>query len=516
MAARRPRVAPPAAGDGPAIGSLDALLRAAADRWPARPAVEGPAGSLTYAQLDAAVSAAAVGLRSAGAEPGDGVALALSHDVPLYTAPFVCSRAGVMGLLLDTSAPPERWARQLAAVQPTVWVADDAHRERLLAAGAATVVTAGTALPLFDGRGRDADVPALPSDSERTVVLLATSGTTGDPTIVRLTERGLLHVGRAYLDVLDLRGDERSLVVMPLTYIGALSTQTMTMPFVGGCNVLPPHRRPAGAMQRMAAERITLLDAAPAWVTLLLREPPQPVPTWRTLVYGGAPMPASTVRALAGRHPDVALYDVWGLTEAHGPVTASRYDPSRPPPAGSVGRPLSGLKVRAADHRGPLPAGVAGELEVSGPTVGAGTLDEPGGGLRNGWLPTGDIGVVADDGTVRLLDRKKDVILRGGRTVSAREVEALLAAVPGVVDAAVFAVPDALGGEAVAAAIVADTAAALDVGALRRLVSERVGVHAVPRRVARVAELPRNAAGKVDRRALRATLARDDPSTGHR
>ncbi|HVL97930.1 MAG TPA: AMP-binding protein [Egibacteraceae bacterium] len=485
-------------------GSLDALLRAAAARWPDRPAVESPAGSLTYAELDAAVSAAAGGLLAAGARPGDRVAFALSADAPLYAAPFACARIGVTALLLPASLPPPRWAALLARAGPALCVADDAHADRLrAAAGDAAPAPARVALPL-DGSARPGDLPAVPADPDRAVALVATSGTTGHPTIVRLTSRGLLHVGRAYLELLTLGEGERSLVVMPLTYIGVLSTQTMTIILVGGCNVLPADTRPAGALARMAAHRITLLDAVPAWLTLLAREDPVDVPTWRTLVHGGAPMPPATARTLAARHPRVALYDVWGLTEAHGPVTALRYDPARPAPPGTVGRPLAGLRVRARGAGGPLPPGVTGELEVAGPTVTGGTLDAPGGALREGWLPTGDLGTVAADGTVRITDRTKDLILRGGANVSSREVERVLCTAPGVDDAAVFPVPDVLGGEAVGAAVVPGLAAALDLNALRRLVAERVGVHAVPRRILCVDALPRNATGKVDKRALRA------------
>lgn len=484
------------------VDSLDRLLRTAADIWPDRPAVESPSGSFTYAELDGAVTAAAGGLLSAGLEPGDRVALALAHDAPLFVAPFVCSRIGVTGFLLNASLAPDQWARQLARVRPTLCVADGAHIERLRSVATGRVATASRAFPL-DGDTRQTGLPAVPADPDRAVAQIATSGTTGEPTIVGLTSRGLLHVGRAYLALLPLGEDERSLVVMPLTYIGALSTQTMTMPLVGGCNVLPADRRPVGARARMAEQRITLLDAVPSWLTVLTREPRGEVPTWRTLVYGGEPMPPATAHALASRFPHVAMYDVWGLTEAHGPVAALRYDPARPSPPGTVGRPLTGLRVRAAGPAGPLPPGVHGELEVSGPTVVTGAPQGPPSGARAGWLPTGDLGTVDADGTVTVTDRRKDLILRGGMNVSAREVEQVLAGGPDVADVAVFAVADELGGEAVGAAVVTGSGAPPAVLALRRLVAERVGVHAVPRRLLHLDELPRNATGKVDKRALR-------------
>lgn len=488
------------------VVSLDGLLAAAAARWPDRPALESPSGRWTYAELDAAVSAAAAGLHAAGARQGDDVAFALGHDAPLYAAPFACDRARVTGLLLSTALPAAAWARQLASVRPSLLVADDAHSARLQAAASgAPVASVRVALPLEADGARPATPTAAP-EPDRAVALLGTSGTTGQPTVVRLTSRGLLHVGRAYLDLLDLGPDERSLVVMPLTHIGALSTQTLTMPMVGGCNVLPADTRAQRCLPRMVEHRITLLDAAPAWLTVLARQPPIPVPSWRTLVYGGAPMPAATVQAIATAHPTVAMFDVWGLSEAHGPVTAQRYDRDRPPPAGTVGRPVAGLGVRAGGPAGPLPPEVVGELWVCGPTVHAGTLDDPDPVPPGGWLPTGDLGAVAADGTVRLIDRKKAVIVRGGVNISSREVEQVLCSAAGVTEAAVVAVADGLGDQAVGAAVAVGGGARVSVGDLRRLVTEQVGRHATPRRIARVSALPRTATGKVDVQAVRALL----------
>lgn len=486
------------------VVSVDGLLRAAARRWPQQTAVESPTAALTYAELDGAVNAAVSSLRACGVDPGDRVAFALAHDLALYAVPFVCARAGVTGLLLNTALPPAAWAGQLALAGPALLVADEAHAQRLAAAAAGGPVTPATVALALDGAGPEGHQAPCPPDPDRPVALLATSGSTGEPTVVRLSSRGLLHVGRAYLELLDLGPGERSLVVMPLFHVAALSTQSVTMPMVGGCNVLPELTRPEGALRRMAERRITLLDAAPAWLTMVTRESPAEVPTWRTLVYGGAPMPSSTVHRLATDHPGVAMYDVWGLSEAHGPVTAQRYDPARPAPAGTVGQPLAGLRVRAWDA-GPLPPGQTGELCVAGPTVHAGTLDHPGGDLREGWLHTGDLGSVAADGTVRITGRAKELILRGGLPISVREVEQALCAAEGVVDAAASAVDDGLGGEAVAAVVVAGPNGPGD-EVLRRLIAERLGTHAVPRRIVRVDALPRTASGKVDRPALRAVL----------
>jgi acyl-CoA synthetase (AMP-forming)/AMP-acid ligase II len=485
--------------------TLDAVLRSAVQRWPDRPAVEAPSGALTYAELDAAVGAIAGGLQAAGAHPGDRVAVALGHDLPLFALPFACSRLGVTALLLNTTLAVPRWAEQITRAGCRLLVADDEHAPRLAAATAESVVPAAVALPL-DGAGPSAGVE--PAGQDHPLALIATSGTTGVPKMTTVTSRGLIHAALGYVQLLDLRLGERTLVVLPLYYIGALSAQTTAMPLVGGCCVLPADTRPAGAVDRLAAHGITHLDAVPSWLGVLARDEAATAPlAWRTLIYGGAPMPPETATRLAARFPQVTLFDVWGLSETHGPATAVRWTHDTALPAGTVGRCLAGVEVRALGADGaPLEPGRAGALAVRGANVTPGYLGDPettAAVLRDGWLHTGDVGRVDADGTVRLLDRAKDVILRGGANVFSVEVEQVLSTAPGVAEAAVYGVPDELGGEAVAAAIVLADGAELDIGALRRLVGEQVGMHAVPRRIREVPALPRNPTGKIDKQRMR-------------
>lgn len=478
--------------------SHDRLLRAAARRWPDAVAVEAPSGALTYAALNTVVDAMAANLRAAGAAEDDVVAVALGHDLPLFAMPYAASRAGVTALLLNTGLQPSRWATQLDKTAPGLLVADDAHRNALAAAAGGRPV-----LPAADVLAATGPSwPHPPRDDEtRPIILIATSGTTGVPKITQVTSRGLVHAALAYVDLLSLTATDRAYVCLPLHYIGPLSAQTTTMALLGGTCVLPDDTRPHGALPRMAAARITFVDAVPAWLALLVREPAVPVPTWRTLIYGGAPMPHEVAARLAARYPDLHLYDVWGLSETHGPATALRYDPHAPPLPGTVGRPVAGVEVRTDG-----PEAAPGELLVRGANVSPGYHDDPALTaqiLDGGWLRTGDVGTVGPDGTVRILDRAKDVILRGGANVFSVEVEQVLGTDPAVAEAAVFGVPDGLGGEAVAAAIVLRPGAELDVVGLRRLVAEQVGSHAVPRRVAAVPRLPRNPTGKIDKNRLR-------------
>jgi len=375
---------------------------------------------------------------------------------------------------------------------------------------AAVVAPAGSRTFAELERAADAaaDAEVLLQDEDDPVVALPTSGTTGVPKTTLVTSRSLIHAALAYSVLLGLGTDrrtgeaspERTLAVLPLHSIGSLSAQTTAMALVGGTCVLPADTSPAAARRPLAEHAVTHLDAVPAWLSLYARLPDRaPLPALRTIIYGGAPMPVGTAAALARDHSGSALYDVRGLSETHGHATALRLDPATP---GSVGRAVAGVEVRAG---GAGPGGV-GELEVRGANVSPGYLDDPGTSaavLRDGWLRTGDVGAVAADGSVRILGRAKDVILRGGASVFSVEVEQVLSGAPGVAEAAVYAVADPIGGEAVAAAVVLRSGAVLDAGELRRLVRAEVGGHAVPRHVAAVEALPRNLTGKIDKRRLR-------------
>lgn len=486
--------------------SHDELLRTAARRWPERIAVEAPSGTLTYAELDRAVDGAAASL-AALAGRNSRVAVALSHDLPLFSVPFLASRAGVTVLLLNTSLAPAAWARQLAAVDPVAVVADAANHEAADQAASLSghrVVTASGDVSDLVGTGSKDPTRREGGWASDTLALIATSGTTGVPKTTRVTSAGLIHAAMGYCHLLGLDGSDRSYVCLPLHYIGPLSAQTTTMALVGGTNVIPDDPSAPAAIPRMAAAEITYVDAVPAWLGLLARDRSTrrlTVPSWRTLIYGGSPMPSEVATTLARRFPDLAMWDVWGLSETHGPATALRYNLVAPPLPGTVGRPLPGVEVRAdADPGRP------GELLIRGANVTPGYADDPvltAQVLDGGWLRTGDIGTVGPDGCVRLLDRAKDVIMRGGANVFSVEVEAVLSTHPQVAEAAVYGVPDGLGEEAVAATVVLEPGANLDTMALRTLVDERIGRHAVPRRITTTDSLPRNATGKIDKTALR-------------
>lgn len=544
--------------------TLDAALRRAAERWPDRLALEAPADGPSaagrddsgrmrwrYGELDAAVDRAAAALaaddlapdRDRGPEPDRPLAALLTDDAPLAALPFVASRLGRPVLLAPLALADPALARALAAARPAALLADAATERRASALAARLGAHPPPVRPVPPLRAepppagsRPGAPPAgsaapTPNTADSDVVWLATSGSTGAPKLVRLTERGLVHAAAGYPDRLPLAEGERSLAVMPLSYVGPLTAQTVLMPLVGGCLVVAGDRRPMAAADRLVADGITHTDAVPSWLARAADALTRPAPVWRGLVYGGAPAPPDLIARLAAAQPQLALLDAWGLAEASGPVAARRTDrdpapasPAGPEPsepshdrsaagAGAL-TPWPGVTVRATDDAGRPIAGRGGgndaglgELEVAGATVSPGYAGAPPAWPAGGWLPTGDLGVVAADGAVTLRGRRRDVVLRGGATVACADVEHVLRGVDGVADVAVLAVPDHAAGEAVAAVVVPAAGSGVDPAALRARARAELGAAAVPRAVTTRDALPLGPTGKVDKERLRAEIA---------
>jgi long-chain acyl-CoA synthetase len=241
------------------------------------------------------------------------------------------------------------------------------------------------------------------------------------------------------------------------------------------------------------------------------------LPTLRYVVYGGAPMtPAAITRALDRFGP--VFVQLFGQGETPMTATVLRRQDHVPELLGSAGRARPGIEVRiVGDDGAPVPAGQVGELVVRGPSVMTGYWKRPeatADAIVDGWLHTGDLGRMSDDGIIHLLDRAKDMIISGGSNVYAVEVEDVLATHDSVAEVAVIGVPDDLWGELVVAVVVPAAGAELDVAALDALARSRLAGYKVPRRYEQIEALPRNAYGKVPKRELRARFASGEQPPG--
>jgi acyl-CoA synthetase (AMP-forming)/AMP-acid ligase II len=493
------------------VEALDRAVRDFGDRR----ALETPEGDVTYAAFAALVEGAAERLAEEGLRPGDRLAVCLRNGLDITVAIWACARAGLVFVGLSTRLQPPQWAYMLAHSGATLALAHPEFLDGLRAAGAEAGMPAEQVRAVGDhltGRERPWRAEGPVPDQDDVYGVVYTSGTTGRPKASQLVHRATMHSATAYVRAMSLTGDDRTAIVFPLYYVTGHVAQVTPMMLVGGASVTVADVVPREFVRLIAERRITYLMVVPSLWPLLLRDPAFRWPELDHLqigAFGGSPVPLSTITALRARMPQLRLYDAYGLTETHSPATILLDAEFRRKP-GSVGRPLPCADVRVVDDDGrDLAAGEAGELLIRGPMITSGYYNDPestAAAITDGWLHTGDYARVDDEGYVFILDRKKDMITRGGFKVYSVELEYLLVSHPDIAEAAVFGIPDRVAYESVAAQVVPAHGATIGTQDIQQWVASRMAEYAVPRYVRIVDTLPRNRTGKIDKRALREEL----------
>jgi len=356
--------------------------------------------------------------------------------------------------------------------------------------------------------------PPEPAKVDETDIafILYTSGTTGNPKGAMLTHLNVVHSALHYQACMRLQATDRSALAVPASHVTGLIAIIATMLHVGGAIAVVPTFKAERFIQLMASERITHTLMVPAMYTLCLMQPGfahADLSAWRIGGYGGAPMPVATIDALTERLPGLVLINAYGATETTSPVTMMPMGLTRAH-ADSVGVPLPAADVRVMDDEGhELPAGETGELWIGGPMVVPGYWNNPqatAASFTAGYWHSGDMGSKDAQGYVRVLDRKKDMLNRGGYKVYSVEVENALMAWPGMAEAAVVARPCPVLGERVHAFVYAPGQAP-DNAALRAHCAQLLADYKVPETLTWCdTPLPRNANGKLMKRVLRAQL----------
>ncbi len=494
------------------VEALDRAVRL----FPEAVALETPEGDVTYAELAELVEGAAERLVEEGLVAGDRLAVCLRNGLDIVVAIWAAARAGLVFVGLSTRLSPTQWAYMLAHSGPSLAVGHPDFIDGLRRAGAEAGMPADRVREVGDhltGRRRPwrGDAVAFP-DEDSTYGVIYTSGTTGRPKASRLIHRGTMHSAIAYVRTLALTAADRTAIVFPLYYVTGHVAQVTPMMLVGGTSVTVAEVVPRELVQLIGRRRITYLMVVPSIWPLLLRDPGFGWPALAHVeigAFGGSPVPISTIAALRQRMPQLRLYDAYGLTETHSPATILLDAEFRRKP-GSVGRPLPCADVRVVDDDGhDVPVGQPGELLVRGPMVTLGYYGDPtatDAAITGGWLHTGDYAKVDDEGYVFILDRKKDMIMRGGNKVYSVELEYLLVTHPDIAEAAVFGVPDRLAYESVATYVVPATGRTVDVPTVQQWVAAHMADYAVPRHVRIVDVIPRNRTGKIDKLALRESM----------
>jgi long-chain acyl-CoA synthetase len=476
-----------------------------------RPALVSGGQVTTYGELRDRVAATRGGLAARGVEPGDRVAIVAANSWQFVAAYLAVLGVGAVAVPLNPASPPPELRRELAAVGARLVVTGPAGRVPVADAETdETAVDADELLAAPGPAGADRSAPPIvdraPSDP---AVLLFTSGTAGAPRAAVLTHGNLL---ANVEQVLSVPGrpegpDDVALGVLPLFHVFGLNALLGTMLHVGATVVLVERFDAAEVLDAVARRGVTIVSGVPAMWHALASHPgvgAADLAGVRVAMSGAAPLDPDVRRLVADRL-GLELHEGYGLTEAS-PVVATGMGAGAP--AGSIGRPLPGVQVRLVDARGEdVLVGDPGEIWVRGPSVFAGYWEDPEATAAaltpDGWLRTGDVAVVDDDGFLYLVDRAKDVVIVSGFNVFPAEVEDVLDAHPAVAEAAVVGVPDMRTGEGVRAFVVLAPGATAGEDELAAFCAERLARYKCPTGVTFVDEIPHGQAGKLLRRALR-------------
>ena len=517
--------------------TLAGLFARRAAEHPDRPLVRAAGRTLTYKQLDARSAALAAALAELGLGAGDRIAINLPNCAEWVVALLAAARLGAVVVPVSPRLNYHELKYQLRHAEVSCVVTAEREGgidylqlfEGILAElpDLHYLVTVGDEELWYDDRifqledllskGEGRPLPAPPTDEGADLALLYTSGTMGKPKGVRLSHRGILESALRTSEALEVEPGDRVFCAVPLfavfgfgVIVGAIGS--------GATLVLQDRFEAAAALDLMVREQVTVLHGVPTTYHLLMREPgfdPARLRAagLRTGLVAGAPVGEEFVRRIR-RWCDVHV--AYGLTETGPTVAVTRATDPEEKRLTTVGRPLPGVEVMAVDVvtrqlHGPREA--VGEIAVRGPGVMSGYARMPGETARaftpEGFFLTGDLGILDDEGYLRVVGRQKETILRGGYQIFPREVEDQLRAHPAVDDVCVIGVPHDVLGELICACVVPVEGAVITGRELKDFARDTIADYKVPDLVRFFDAFPMTGSGKVKRRELERTIALD-------
>ncbi|MGW1051421.1 long-chain-fatty-acid--CoA ligase [Streptomyces sp. NPDC002521] len=497
------------------MANLAEFLVDTARRAPDSPALRLGTATTTYAELDRLSAQAAALLRTEGLRTGDRVALMLPNVPEFVVLYYAVLRAGGIVVPMNPLLKERETAyhlRDSGAVLLFEW-------HRAPGEGAAGAAAAGVRHLAVEPAAFTVELACLEPQFQVTTaagddiaVLLYTSGTTGRPKGAALTHAGLRHNTEVNVtEVQRLTSDDVIVGCLPLFHIFG-QTCTMNVAVYSGASLtLVPRFEPGAVLDAIARDRATVFEGVPTMYAALLQHPgaaDTDVSSLRMCISGGASLPVEILHGFERRFGCMVL-EGFGMSETS-PVVSFNH-PDRPRKPGSVGTPIRDVEVRLLDDNGrDVAPGEVGELAVRGPNLMKGYWHRPeetAATVPDGWLRTGDMARRDEDGYLYIVDRKKDLIIRGGYNVYPREIEEVLHEHPAVALAAVLGVPDERLGEEVAAAVVLRPGAEADTEELREFVRDRVAAYKYPRRLWLTDALPMGPSGKILKREISAPLS---------
>jgi len=453
------------------------------------------------------VAALAAVFDAAGLRPGGVLAIMLPNRVELITSMFAAWRLGAAVTPVNPALTAQEARYQIDDAGAILVVADDAAAMLLCDGPYRIIGLEEVTAPL-----RPSAPPALMTDPGALALLIYTSGTTGRPKGVMLDHASISVTAELITGWFEMTADTRCLLVLPLFHVNGIMVSVVSPLLAGGSTFIAERFHAAGFWATVERVRPTFFSAVPTIYALLASRPGvQPdTRSLRFVVCGAAPMPRQLIGEFEERF-GVPVVEGYGLSECTVVCTLNPLHGVRK--AGSVGLPLPGIDVGVVDQADKLlPAGQAGEVVVRGPNVMRGYLGRPeetAQVLRGGWLHTGDVGRFDDDGYLTLVDRVKDLIIRGGENIYPKEIEDVLHIHPAVLEAAVVGQPDPVFGEQPVAFVTIRPGFDVVPDDLIGHCRQSLARYKVPREIFIEQTLPKNAVGKIAKPALRERLKGD-------
>ena len=362
---------------------------------------------------------------------------------------------------------------------------------------------------LEDDAFGDEDFASLEADD--TAVVMYTSGTTGKPKGVMLSHRNIYEAAEIWSESMNMTHEDRMYICTPLFHCAGSHVFAVPTMYRGGTVIIAESFSPDHTLAQLVETEATIFFGVPAMYTILLNKPELKTYDFehlRLFCYGAAPMPYELVKRLKEAFPKVAVQNLYGQTE-NTPAATSLLDDAALTKIGSVGKPLAKTEVKLVDAQGQkVPVGEVGEICVRGPQVMKGYLrnpEETSAAIQNGWLYSGDLGRFDEEGYLYIVDRKKDMIIRGGENIYPIEIEEVLYQMPEILEAAVVGIPHEVYGEVAKAFVVLKEGATLAEADILLYAKTQLAKYKVPADIELISSLPRNASGKVLKHTLRPT-----------
>lgn len=457
---------------------------------------------LDNATFLAEVHSVSSALVEVGIGRGDVVAVVLANSVELVVIMFAAWRLGAAITPVNAALTEHEVKYQLSDSGARLVVVDDSSLSKVDGCVARVCV-----VDEFQRQGGATDVGPPRMEPEELALVIYTGGTTGRPKGVMLDHANLVATAAMIVDWFEMTAADRCLLVLPLFHVNGIMVSVVSPLVAGGSTVIAPRFDPTTFWDLVERVRPTYFSAVPTIYAMLTGLPAEVQPDTsflRCVVCGAAPMPAAAIREFEDRY-GVSILEGYGQSEGTVVTTANPLHGVRKP--GTVGLPLPGQEVRiVGGDDEPLRSGQVGEVTVRGPNVMRGYLGKPeetARTLRGGWLHSGDVGRFDDDGYLVLVDRLKDMIIRGGENIYPKEIEDALYAHPSVAEAAVVGVPDPLFGEQPVAFVVLRPDVAAEADELIEHCKTLLAKFKVPRAVFIETSLPKTPIGKIAKPALR-------------